>query len=296
MNQNNLNTRVNEIFGPCGCVNYVTDVAFEQDVLTGALIELACTLKQGGEEVLPDISALMLGGLAVSGGGEFVPVEEVRAATTRVVGALMQRSSRRTRPPFDMRTFWQAPEDIRSMKTLILLGLRGTAATAFREQGEACRDRPLNRTLLAALTALAETSRPAHLLQLARDIGRSNFRCLDRLSRRRRAADREGARHPVVARDGGADAERLPMRDAAEAEGALLALGEERSLRALRRRTTRPSVALSWYGPASVCMLFTLLALGVRDIRLGPERPTFVPETVAGEIESYFELDGNLFA
>ena len=281
--------------GPCGNVNYVTEHSLEQDVLTGALIELACTLEQGGEEVLPDLSALMLDALRVSGRADGLPVQEIRATTVRVVGALMQRASRRTRPPFDMWTFWQSPEDLCAMKTLVLLGLRGVAETALRDGLAACRDRLLNRILVATLTALAEISRPALLLPIARDIGRINFRCLDRASRRRLDAGRGDMRRLACA-PAAEVADRMPMRDATEAEGAVLALGTERNLRALRRRDARPSVALSWYGPASVCMLFTLLALGVRDIRLGPDRPTFVGESVAEELETYFELDGALFA
>ena len=281
--------------GPCGNVNYVTDFSFEQDVLTGALIELARTLEQGGEEVMPELSELMLVGLCVSGSAERVPVQEIRATTVRVVGALMQRTSRRTRPPFDMRAFWESPDDdLCAMKTLVLLGLRGVADTALRDRISACRDRLLNRILVATLTALAEIKRPALLLPIARDIGRINFRCLDRASRRRREASR-GETRRLGWIPAGEVVDRMPMRDASEAEGAVLALGTERNLRALRRRDARPSVALSWYGPASVCMLFTLLALGVRDIRLGPDRPTFVAESVAEELETYFELEGSLF-
>lgn len=287
----------NSLRGPCGNVNYVTDRMLEQDILTGALIELACTLEQGGEEVLPDLSALLLGALDVSGRAEDVPVQEIRATMVGVVGALMRRSSRRTRPPFDMRTFWTLPEDLCAMKTLILLGLRGTASTALRTRDRAFGDRQLNRLLVTTLTALAEIAHPSLFLPLARDIGRINFRCLDRAARSRRARPDERRCLPDATGDAPrAAADRLAMRDESEAESALLALGSGHALRALRTRAARPSVALSWFGPASVSMLFTLLALGVRDIRLGPERPAFVTAAVAEQLEDYFELDGALFA
>ena len=296
MNDQPVTCKPGQVRGPCGNVNYVTESFLEQDVLTGALIELACTLEQGGEEVLPDLSALILDGLFVSGCAERLPVQEIRATTVRVIGALMQRSSRRTRPPFDMHAFWQSPDDLCAMKTLILLGLRGAAATALRTGGNACHDRLLNRLLVTALTALSEIKHASLLLPVARDIGRMNFRCLDRISRRRRAADNGEVRQITGHDPRTGDAGRVAMRNETEAEGAVLALGSERNLRALRRRAARPSVALAWYGPASVCMLFTLLALGVRDIRLGPDRPTFVPSSVTEAIETYFELDGALFA
>ena len=40
------------------------------------------------------------------------------------------------------------------------------------------------------------------------------------------------------------------------------------------------SIVLSWYEQKAVCVLLTLLYLGIRDIRLGPTLPAFVSDNV----------------
>ncbi len=48
------------------------------------------------------------------------------------------------------------------------------------------------------------------------------------------------------------------------------------------------SMVLSWYEQKAVCILLTLLSLGIRDIRLGPTLPAFVSENVLNIlIENY---------
>nr|HMM31811.1 hydroxylamine reductase [Clostridia bacterium] len=40
------------------------------------------------------------------------------------------------------------------------------------------------------------------------------------------------------------------------------------------------SLVLSWYEQKAVCILLTLLYLGIKNIRLGPTLPAFVSENV----------------
>lgn len=40
------------------------------------------------------------------------------------------------------------------------------------------------------------------------------------------------------------------------------------------------SLVLSWYEPKAVCILLTLLHLGIKDMRLGPSLPAFVGPNV----------------
>ncbi len=48
------------------------------------------------------------------------------------------------------------------------------------------------------------------------------------------------------------------------------------------------SLVLSWYEQKAVAILLTLLALGVRDIRLGPSLPAFVsPDILALLVEKW---------
>ena len=293
MNANNDNGISRISRGPCGDVNYVTDIVLEQETLTASLIDLACAMSDGGEEALPDLSTVIIGGLFVAGATDVMSCCDVRQMTQYVMCELMRRCSRRTRPPFDMRRIWNAHPDVAAMKTLVLLGVCGTAANAVRTDGFAYSDRTVSRHFVSALTTLAEEENVSRLLPLAREIGRVNFRCLDQIGRRRRLAASEAPVLQLAASAGPDD--RILLRDEIEAEGVLRKFSTHSGIRALRNRSARTSVSLSWYGPASVCMLFTLLSIGVRDILLGPDRPTFIPPVVASHLEGYFNLDRGLF-
>ncbi len=50
------------------------------------------------------------------------------------------------------------------------------------------------------------------------------------------------------------------------------------------------SMVLSWYEQKAVCILLTLLALGIKNIRLGPTLPAFISPTVLGVLVKQFGL------
>jgi hydroxylamine reductase len=50
------------------------------------------------------------------------------------------------------------------------------------------------------------------------------------------------------------------------------------------------SFILSWYEQKAVCILLTLLSLGVRNIRLGPSLPAFVTPAVLGVLVDKFGI------
>jgi len=50
------------------------------------------------------------------------------------------------------------------------------------------------------------------------------------------------------------------------------------------------SLVLSWYEQKAVCILLTLLALGIKNIRIGPSLPAFVSPTVLGVLVQKFNL------
>ena len=56
--------------------------------------------------------------------------------------------------PLDMNTLWTGNEDVRSLKSLLLLGLRGMAAYAYHAYVLGLTDDTVNRFMLKALKAL----------------------------------------------------------------------------------------------------------------------------------------------
>ena len=50
------------------------------------------------------------------------------------------------------------------------------------------------------------------------------------------------------------------------------------------------SLILSWYEQKAVCILLTLLSLGIKNIRIGPTLPAFVSPTVLKVLVDQFGL------
>ncbi|MBQ8635598.1 hydroxylamine reductase, partial [bacterium] len=50
------------------------------------------------------------------------------------------------------------------------------------------------------------------------------------------------------------------------------------------------SLVLSWYEQKAVCILLTLLYLGIEDIRLGPTLPAFVSKNVLNILVEKFKI------
>jgi hydroxylamine reductase len=50
------------------------------------------------------------------------------------------------------------------------------------------------------------------------------------------------------------------------------------------------SMILSWYEQKAVCILLTLLSLGIKDIRLGPSLPAFISPNVLGLLVKQFNI------
>jgi hydroxylamine reductase len=50
------------------------------------------------------------------------------------------------------------------------------------------------------------------------------------------------------------------------------------------------SMILSWYEQKAVCILLTLLALGIKNIKLGPSLPAFVSQGVLGVLVEKFQI------
>ena len=50
------------------------------------------------------------------------------------------------------------------------------------------------------------------------------------------------------------------------------------------------TLVLSWYEQKAVCILLTLLSLGIRNIYIGPSLPKFLSNTVLGILVEKFNL------
>lgn len=130
-----------------------------QDDLTGALISLAMS---GSDDY-----DLFIDGL-------FTTVTNVNF-DSESVNALTKRTGKES---FDMNKIWNADEDIRSLKSLILFGLRGMAAYAYHARILGYRDDEVNKFFVNALSALGQDYGMNELLPIVMETGKVNLKCM----------------------------------------------------------------------------------------------------------------------
>lgn len=163
--------------GVCG---KKVETALAQDRLTGALVRLARIVKKkgGGDDVVT--ARLIVEGLFTTVTNVNFDVDSV----LRVVGRVHGRAAALggcACADFDMAQLWNAPENIRSLKALVLFGLRGMAAYVYHADVLGHRDSRVNAFFVDALAALAEERCAEHLLDLVLEVGRMNYAAMELL-------------------------------------------------------------------------------------------------------------------
>lgn len=163
-----------------------------QDALTGALVGLARAAAAGTPGAETD--RLMLTGL-------FMTITNVNfddASLTAQIEAV-RRENRRLAgggtpaPEYDLGRLWRDAEDIRSLKSLLLFGLRGMAAYAYHALNLGYSSGDVNAFFYRGLRALGEDLPMGDLLDLVLETGNMNLACMELLDR----ANTETYGHPV---------------------------------------------------------------------------------------------------
>ena len=125
--------------GTAGVCGKNADTALLQDQLTGALIGLARATEGNESLITPVTDKLIMEGLFatltnVNFNNETISalIDRVETEKKRLVpdcSACISACGRNDN--YDMQLLWDAQEDIRSLKSLILFGIRGVAAYAY---------------------------------------------------------------------------------------------------------------------------------------------------------------------
>lgn len=160
-----------------------------QDELTGALIGLARAAD--GNKPTESTHRVMLEGLFttitnVSFDDEAV-AEQIKAVHKEKDALVPQCgccSSKCVRnDDYDMKELWNANEDIRSLKSLILFGLRGIAAYAYHAMVLGYSDSEVNSFFYKALFAVGEDWGMEELLPIVMETGKVNLKCMELLDK-----------------------------------------------------------------------------------------------------------------
>lgn len=170
--------------------------AMLQDTLTGALIALAnttttaCSNKNSNHNptavLMDEINHLILEGLFTTITNVNFDDASIKDLTAQIrsakenLAASYQISST---ADYDMNNIWNADEDIRSLKSLILFGVRGMAAYAYHAMTLGYTDASLNQFFLTALDSLSKDWGMNELLPIVMEVGRFNLTCMELLDR-----------------------------------------------------------------------------------------------------------------
>lgn len=84
---------------------------------------------------------------------------------------------------YDMRRIWDAKEDIRSLKSLILFGIRGMAAYAYHALVLGYEDKQVNDFFYKALSVISYDLEMHDLLPIVLEVGEVNLKCMELLDR-----------------------------------------------------------------------------------------------------------------
>lgn len=172
--------------GKAGVCGKTAETSALQDRLTGALIGLSHAVQGNESLVTAETDRILLEGL-------FTTVTNVSFDDSRILALIDRVHAEKDRlvpscsgcktpcgrnADYDMNLLWTADEDVRSLKSLILFGVRGMAAYAWHAQILGYTDAEVNAFFYKALRAVGEDWDMAGLLPLVLEVGEKNLKCM----------------------------------------------------------------------------------------------------------------------
>lgn len=173
--------------GSSGVCGKKADTAQLQDKLTGALIGLARAIEGNEELINNDTYKLIIEGL-------FTTVTNVNFNNQRISEYIQNIENEKQRfvpncaccqsscgrnNNYDMSNLWNADEDIRSLKSLILFGIKGMAAYAYHAMVLGYTDEEVNRFFYEALFSIGmDDFGMEELLPIVMKVGEINLKCM----------------------------------------------------------------------------------------------------------------------
>ncbi|NCB93544.1 MAG: hydroxylamine reductase [Clostridia bacterium] len=160
-----------------------------QDELTGALIGLAKSC-QNNERTENTTRIIVEGLFATVTNVNFnndtlkAMIEKVREEKQKIVpDCSVCASPCGNTDDYDMKKLWEADEDIRSLKSLILFGIRGMAAYAYHALVLGYEDEQVNEFFYKALSVISYDMGMGELLPIVLEVGEVNLKCMELLDK-----------------------------------------------------------------------------------------------------------------
>ena len=160
--------------GKVGVCGKTSAVAFLQDELTGVLIGYAAS---NGGNVPAESDAVVLRALFSTLTNVDFDEDDLRLQISAVKELCPSAET------YPMANIWSADEDVRSLKSLVLFGLRGLAAYAYHAMVLGQADPSISSTIYNGLALLSKDVGMSELLPMAMEIGKSNLLCMELLDK-----------------------------------------------------------------------------------------------------------------
>ncbi len=173
--------------GAAGVCGKSADTAALQDQLTGGLIGIARAVDGSEDLITKETDKLIIEGLFttitnVNFNNETIQamIERIHQEKNRLVPSCSScLSSCGRTDDYDMQNVWTANEDVRSLKSLILFGIRGMAAYAYHAAVLGYTDDKVNRFFYKALFAIGmDDWGMEELLPIVLEVGEVNLTCM----------------------------------------------------------------------------------------------------------------------
>ncbi len=173
--------------GNAGVCGKTAAVAGAQDELTGALIALAQTAVAAAPQIPSSATdELVIESLFACITNVDFDQADVDSYTQRIHAAAAELAAQAEVEPavdYHMGSLWDDSEDVRSLKSLILFGIRGVAAYAYHARLLGYTDPTVDAFLYEALDALGQEWGMDNLLPLVLKTGEINLACMELLDR-----------------------------------------------------------------------------------------------------------------
>lgn len=165
--------------GSIGVCGKPADTANLQDKLTGAMIGIARAAQKSAPD--KEAAAILVEGL-------FVTITNVNYDNAAIQEYIDKAHAKKENlatgiPDYDMENLWLESEDVRSLKSLILFGLRGMGAYAYHARVLGYIDDEVDSFFFKGLYAIGDDTPADKLLELVMETGRVNLKCMELLDK-----------------------------------------------------------------------------------------------------------------
>lgn len=165
--------------GSRGVCGKQADTSNLMDDMTGSLVALAKAVKGKARKTSTDfivLEGLFSGITNVNFNNETLAVLKARITAEQAFYGSHEA-------PYTMNDLWRDQEDVRSLKSLILLGLRGMAAYAYHAWVLGFKNDTVNDFFFEALAAIGSTLGTDALLPMVLKTGQVNLTCMEMLDK-----------------------------------------------------------------------------------------------------------------